>query len=416
MTVALEISQAVARFYGEAQNPKDKVSYTSTALYFSITMYCLVSLLIFTFYKEISELLFDTTENANLILFVIPWFALHGINYFITNQLRWENRTIPYIVLKTINAVLMLLALIMLIQQNEMGINGVVYAYIISLTITAIIGIGTLIRFKSLSFNLCKIKLKEMLTFSFPLVPSSAAIFAQSYIDRIMISKMLDLENLGLYSFAFKVASALTLITTTFQMSITPIIYKTYKDKETPEQIAKSFNLSLFFMFSATIGLCLFLPELFHFFIGESFHSSAYLIPVLCFSVILSSIYIFAPGIYLSKKTKFLAFINLTGMLINAALNIILIKLMGVMGAAIATILSLIVVVLLTFVLSIKLYPIPYHYKRIAAGTILTIVSLLLISKNSGIEFTTLSLSEFFIKIGVLVILSSSLFLIFKKN
>jgi O-antigen/teichoic acid export membrane protein len=416
ITVALEISQAVSRFLGEKKDKQMQVLYSSTALFFSVFMYTLASMLIYIFHGKIAELLFHSDENAHLVLFVIPWFMLHGLNYFITNQLRWENRSRVYIIIKTVNAALFLLAIILLIQQQKMGVEGVLYSYIISLGVTAIIGFWLLIKSGSVKFIFCTEQLRQMLKFSSPLVFSSAAVFAQNYIDRFMINGVLGLESVGLYGFAFKVASSLTLISMSFQLSLTPLIYQSHKEEGAPLQIARSLNLYLFLMFAATIGLCMFLPEMFYLFIGTSFYASAYIIPLLCFSVILASLCIFTPGVFVTNKTGWFAFVNIIGMVINILLNLIFIKYFGINGAAFASVMSLIIVTFIGFYISHKHYPIPYAYGRIGAATAITVTSLLWIRFSNEVSINSFHLQEFFIKIIIFIIIAAVLLAVFYKE
>lgn len=410
-SVAFEISQAIPRFLGEARTTNDRSLYTSTALIFSVITYAVASIMIYIFYEDIAKNLFGEEVDSNLIIFLIPWMTFHGLNYFFTNQLRWENKPLAFVILKTLNAILLLVGVILLVSQKKMGLHGVVYSYVFSLFITSILGVILLAHMGIIRLHFCKDRLKEMLVFSFPLVPSGVAVFLQNYIDRIMITNMMDLTNLGLYSFAFKIASSITLVSMTFQMSVTSLIYQLYKEKDTPLNIAKSFNIYLLFVFITIIAICIFTPELFYFFVGESFYSSAYLIPVLCFSFIFSSIIVFAPGLSLAKKTKVIAIINLIGMLINIVLNFVLIKLFGLMGAAVATVISLAIVSIIIFIAGNRNYHIPYSYLRITIGTIITLVSVFIISYIQKIgEF---SVQDMLLKIIFCAFISFVLFLVF---
>lgn len=412
LSVALEISQGVARFASAQTNPNNRSLYTSTALFFSIGMYAIAGSLIFIFQTDIHQLLFkDQPNTERLILFLIPWSILHGINYFVTNQLRWENRVWPYVILRTLNGLVMLIAIVVLLKKRKMGVEGVLFSYILSLAVTSAIGVGLLVYYKSLRPNFCKIKLKEMLSFSFPLVSSSSAVFVQNYIDRIMITNMLDLERLGLYSFAFKIASSVTLVSMSFQMSVTPLVYQLHKEKNTPLHIAEGFNIYLLSVLLTIVGISLFIPEFFHFFIGEEFYSSANLIPILCFSVILSGLAVFSPGLAIARKTKLIAVINLIGMLLNAVLNFICIKHYGLIGATIATTISLGATQVITFFVSSKYYPVPYLYSRMASGTAIAVTALFLI-----VFYQTLgvfSVIQLIVKIILYVFLSLLLFIVF---
>ena len=59
LTIALEISQAVARYYQDAAGMKEKRSYVATAFLFTIFVYVLYFLISFIFSSEFAYLFLD---------------------------------------------------------------------------------------------------------------------------------------------------------------------------------------------------------------------------------------------------------------------------------------------------------------------------------------------------------------------
>ena len=70
-------------------------------------------------------------------------------------------------------------------------------------------------------------------------------------------------------------------------------------------------------------------------------------------------------GIYIEKKTKYLPYITGGAAIINVAANFILIPIMGMMGAAITTLLSYLTMMIGIYFVSQKYYKIDYEYTKI---------------------------------------------------
>jgi len=75
---------------------------------------------------------------------------------------------------------------------------------------------------------------------------------------------------------------------------------------------------------------------------------------------------VFTAGIHIEKRTHLLPGITLAGALLNVAANYLLIPRLGIMGAALATLVSYAVMALLAFLIVRRFYPVPYEWSRLA--------------------------------------------------
>jgi O-antigen/teichoic acid export membrane protein len=78
-------------------------------------------------------------------------------------------------------------------------------------------------------------------------------------------------------------------------------------------------------------------------------------------------------GIHLRKKTRYLAYATLMTAGINIIANVLLIPVLHAWGAALATLVSYMFLLVYTFIISQKLYDVPYEYGRIIKLTVLAI-------------------------------------------
>jgi O-antigen/teichoic acid export membrane protein len=215
-----------------------------------------------------------------------------------------------------------------------------------------------------------------MLGFSIPLVPSRIGVFVFSFIDRIAIKQLMTLNDVGLYGVGFRLASTITLLTSGAQMAMTPIVYAHYKDETFPADLERIFRYLLVFALTSYLGLVIFSRDIMIFFTTPLYYDAAGIVPLLVPSVFLSGIYIFAPGLWITKQTKLIAIINIFAAVLNTILNFLMIPVLGINGAALATLLSAAVVFAIYQWYTNKCYPIPYQWKRVFSAMCLVVAIL----------------------------------------
>jgi O-antigen/teichoic acid export membrane protein len=130
-------------------------------------------------------------------------------------------------------------------------------------------------------------------------------------------------------------------------------------------------------------------------------------------AVFFSNMYIFAPGISIAKKSKLIAVISIIAAIMNAILNYALIPVLGLSGAAYATLISAVSAFSLYIIFSYKYYPIPYQVKPILLSFVITLVS----SYGVASIFDKIEFVSIIVKIICLlvVLMSTSFFLLEKK-
>lgn len=220
------------------------------------------------------------------------------------------------------------------------------------------------------------------------------------YIDRIAIKDLLGLEELGIFGVAYRFASVAGLVMIGFQSSLMPLVYKHYKEENTPKDISKILNIFTVFALFTVAGSILFAKEMVVLFTTEAFYSSANLIAILVMTVFFSNMYIFAPGIGIAKKTKLTAMVTISSAILNTILNYTLIPVFGLIGATYATLISVVTGFLFYMVIAYKYYPIPYKIKEL----IFSFVFVLICSYGILGIFDKISLISIVIKIIYLLL------------
>jgi O-antigen/teichoic acid export membrane protein len=196
--------------------------------------------------------------------------------------------------------------------------------------------------------------------------------------DRWMLTAYTSLNEVGIYSVAFKFSSIILFISTAFGMAWSPIAIKIKTDYP---QVYKSIYADLllvllFFMLFCASVLSLFSGEIVEALISKEYSKSSYPLIFLCFGVALYTTgQITAAGISIEQKTHLFGRIAWLSVFLNFVLNWIIIPVYGSIGAALSTLVCHLFVTVSYMYFSQKLHFVPFQYKRLL--TLLTLALLI---------------------------------------
>lgn len=373
LTIALEITQGIGLFLSDAKDAVDKKLYSSTALWFSFTANSFFLIICFFLSGPISGLL--TGASGNFSIFRVALFMIwsNGLFYFLQNQLRWEmkkeNYSVIYAGISIIATLVSLSLTIFFVLVLRWGVAGA-FSGTCAGNIIGIFLIGSYLH-SSFGFYFKFGKLKQMLAYSMPLVPSSIGVFVALYIDRIAIKQLMTMADVGLYGVGYRIASIASLLMFGFQGALTPLIYSQYKNGETPGKIATIFRMFLFCALGFFIFASIFAKEILRIFTAPSYYGAHIVVPLLFPAIAIGGMYIFAPGLGLARKTKTMALINILVAVANTILNFIFIPFFGIAGAALATMFSSIGGLAANVILGNRYYKIPFAWHKVWLATLI---------------------------------------------
>ena len=412
ITISLEITQAIARYYQEGKNELEKSLYTSTAFWFTVMVYTFYLIISFLFSEDFTLWLLGDVKYKLIFILASLSIVTNGLFYFTQNQLKWQIQPKDNFIVSLISTIVLAGVSISLLVALRLKVESIFIGQIIGNLIGVFISISLAKGSYKLNFSVTK--LKEMITFSYPLVFSGIAVFIATYIDRIAIKDLLGLEELGIYGISYRFASIAGLVMLGFQSSLMPLVYKHHNEEDTPKNISEIFNIFIILVLFVLGGSIVFSREIIILFTTEAFYSSNNLIGILVMAIFLSNMYIFAPGIWIVKKTKLVFLITLISAILNTTLNYTLIPIIGVSGAAYATLISAMVAFFLFAIFGYKYYPIPYKTKELILSFIFVLTS------AYGIKniFNQINLFSIFIKLIYLflIIIFIGFLLIEKKH
>jgi O-antigen/teichoic acid export membrane protein len=262
-----------------------------------------------------------------------------------------------------------------------MGIEAIFIANIVASLFSFVMLLPEII--KSLNWNIDKEILNKLIKFGLPYLPGSVAAMIVQVIDRPVVLALTDEKTLGIYQANYKLGIFMMLFVSMFQQAWQPFFLNNAKEKNAKELFSKI--LTLFVLMSSLIWifLTLFVEDFARFeflpgksIIGKDYLSGIIIVPIILLGYLFNGMYYnFQAGIYIEEKTKYFPYVTFSGALVNVAVNMLLIPIMGIMGAAIATLASYIIMAGGLYYFSQKYYRIEYESAKIARLLSLVLIS-----------------------------------------
>jgi O-antigen/teichoic acid export membrane protein len=364
--VPLEIGQGLARHYAPAP-PAEKKRWAGSALAFLLIALVLFLLSAQALAEPLCRLILGDAGYVGVFRIALVMMALNCLFFFLQNQCRWEFRTAEYMLISLVFALLTLALSIGLALLVEPPLVGVLAGQALGAAVAVALG-GFGLR-RSFELRIDAAKLRELLRFSLPLVPASAALLLSVHASRLILNGLSSLEEVGLYTLAAQIAGIASLGIVGVQAAATPLIMANHHKPETPAQLARLFEWLFGLGVVACLVLGLLAPELIFYAGNREYAAAGPLVLLIAPGLLLMQMYVFAPGFAVAKRTVWQMWVSIGSAVIAVVLNYALIRLWGMTGAAAATLLSGAVFLTLWTVFSQRFYPVPVRWGLIALAT-----------------------------------------------
>ena len=280
------------------------------------------------------------------MLLLALYVFMYGMHTICAQFLRGRGLVKTYAVKGVLCTVFTLVFNILLLVVFRLGVTGYLVANILADFFTVLYmfkaaDLVDAIQIKKYSPRLAV----NMLKYSIPLIPTTVFWWITNISDRYVILYMVDESASGIYAMGYKIPNIVIMLTGVFieawQMSLVEEDNKGSMGKF----FTKVFEGYKSVMFIAASGLILFVKVITKILIKNDFYEAWQYTPFLIVATVCSGLVTFVSVIFLVKKKSVNSLIcSSASAIINILLNIILIKSYGVMGAAVATMISYIAV------------------------------------------------------------------------
>ena len=358
------ISSAFFRFYFDADDHDGRRLVLRTSFWFTMTMATLGLVLVVALAAPISDWLFGDPGSANLVrASAVALWA--NMNYEqMTSLFRVEERPVAFVIASLTNVVLTIGGTVLLVVVLEKGPLGVIVGNFIGTLIVYLALLGY--RREQLGLQMDRGLLRRMNHFGLPLVPSALFLWTTNFSDRFFLVKLTDTGEVGLYSVGVRVASAMVLLLTAFRTAWPAFAFSIKSDEEAKRTYAWVLTYLVVLSTWVATALALLSPWLVDWLTDPEFSSASRVVGPLAFAAVsFAGFIVVSIGIGRAKRTQFNWVITGAAAVVNVTLNLTLIPIYGMMGAAIATVAAYTVMFAGMAWWAQRIFPCPYQWRRV---------------------------------------------------
>lgn len=371
--LAYGMETAFFRFYSKEEDKKSVISTAMVSLFWSSIMFLCIGLI---FRKTVADWTNINIENITYAIWILVLDALVIIPF---SRLRAEKRPMKYAIIKILNVTINLLLNVffliflpkwaqnpnyswlkmMYFQNFEVG-----YVFVAGL-------ISSLITFIILSPDYFRISWKfdsalwrKMFRYAFPILIAGIAFAINEHLDKILLEKFgVSKSDIGAYSACYKIGMFMVLFRTAYTLGIEPFFFSYANNENAPQTYATITKYFVIFGSFICLFVVVFVDLLKYTLVPKpEYWYALEVVPLIVLANFFLGIYTNLSVWYkLMDKTKIGAYISIVGAIVTLALNFILIQKYSYIGSAIATIAAYGTMMIISYQMGQKKYPIPYE-------------------------------------------------------
>jgi len=367
----LQLESAIARYYFEVKDNAKRKRYISTAFWTILSISLILGVGLSLVSDLISLALFKTENYGSIIMLasiIIPSTNLFAL---LSTLMRFLKKPVMYSLFIAAQLLITTGLSIWFVVFEEMGIIGVFYGQLLGILLVALA--MTYYLRNRLEFTWDKQILFKMFHYSLPMVPAVAGNWANTYANRFIMLGYLTITDIGLFTVALKIASVFRLMENAFRMAWGPYMWETLKNANHRKVYDQAMKYTTVITFFLVAGIALFAYEILDVLTTKSYMKSADLVGLLSFAIGLDIVFqIIGPGPAIIKKTIYNTIIFFISVSINIGSLFVLVPLYGLIGVPIALLLSKIVMIIVAWYISERLYYIGFSIRFFIIGFIIT--------------------------------------------
>lgn len=375
----LGLPYTMVRFLS-GENDKNKFKESFYPMLLITTISTLIICGIFLLFSQlIASALFDGNIKILYITIIISFFAcinLMLITFFRT--LKQMKRYSIFLILQSYIGVFVCIYLTIKGYPIETVVLGLLTGYLIVFILMASI------IFSYLGLSLPKFKLlKEELVFAIPTIPSNISSWVVDSSDKYVIGLIIGAGAVGSYSPGYALGSILLMFLSPFAILLPAVLPEYFENggmKEVNSFLKYSMKYYLLLTVPAAVGLSVLSKSLLLSITTFDIATHGFMVtPFVALGAIFMGIYGISNNILiLNKNTKILGKLWIGVAILNVLLNIIFIPILGILGAAFATLIAYFIAFLVTILKSKEYMDLPFEYssslKIILASAIMGII------------------------------------------
>jgi O-antigen/teichoic acid export membrane protein len=387
LTVAVALTDAgltaaaLRSFYDyKSEQEPERRSVMLTGFLATSAIALAVALLLIGLRGELSRWVFDRPGQGTLLILIAGSVLALNTWRYVGEVMRVRFQAFSYLTMSALAAAVTTALGVAGVLALDWRVDGVFVAALVGNAIAAVYGVFAVRRWLKGRFSTPE--LRSMLAYGLPLIPSALSAWALALVDRIILSRLGSLSQVGQYAVANRLALLLLIGMTAFLFALSPFLLSTYAEDPEQEKAARGRTLTYLTFILALTGLTLtlFAKEIFDI-VAPKFDDAYLAVGPLALGGALYGIStLLTTGLAIVRKTVHLAGLAIGAAVLNVVLNFALIPPFGIVGAGLATAAGYGALALSYYWLTQRLYPTPYEPRKvvtmIAAASLLGLIGL----------------------------------------
>jgi len=351
--VIMGTTDAAMRFSFDnlAHDYKKKVFSTNRTIILFTNLIIIIFSIVFK--NPLSRLFFGSKEYSIIFMLAIISSFINSMIYVYSTPTRSQNNRKLFVISSFLSVVVTYTVALLLIE------NGI---YLYALPLGTLFGLLSsfvvfyLREHKNFVFKLFDKNIsKKLLSMGAPLVLAYLSLWIYQSSDKLLLTHLSNLTEVGIYSVGAKIASVASLVYIAFNTGWSYFSYETMNDKDQVQLISNIFRFFVVVMFITIFLSNIFVLPIFKLIFVGDYVLGAYVAPLLLSAPFVQVlIQILATQFLIQKNSKIYSIAQLIGVLVNIGLNIPLIIYFGAIGAAFATALSYLVPLSILLIVTIR--------------------------------------------------------------
>jgi len=369
----LLMTEAITRFALDKETDKKQV--------FSCSIYvCLIGVIL----VSIGAPFFLTGVLKDYVFLFVLFYICNVFHVLVFHFVKGIERITILTVAGVVGTVTVIAFNILFLVVFKMGITGYLLAHILSNLISAVFLCFPIKiwRYMVSPKKADRALTKEMLRYSIPLIPNSMSWWISNSSGKYIVTAFCGVAMNGIFSVAYRIPSMFSIFSNIFMSAWQISAVEDFGTEKATRFYSKIYNIYNAGNVIIVSGMICATKILADFLFSKDFFQAWVFVPVLLVAYLFNAMSTFLGTIYTSaKKTKVIFTTTLAGALTNLATTFVLVKIMGVMGAAVAAFAGYFVIWIVRLVDSRKIIKLDINvFRDIIGYLILGVQCLVMIS------------------------------------
>ncbi len=343
--LALQFNIASVRFLAAKESKKERRLILGTMFWTIVTLCIVIFIISLLLRQNLSMLIFGNLKYVLFIPLIFIGASMEALFLFFISYIRSQRR------IKRLSLIRITLFIIKMLSVIFLSLAGfdLIWIVISTIIITALfvsIFFGIIIReigFPNFSYR----GLKSYLTYSIPQIPKELLNWVINSSDRYLIVYFLGLSQTGIYHVSYSLGLTISFVYISLGFVLFPTLTKSWEKKELSKvrnYFETTMKFYLLLSIPSVVGISILSQTLLQILATSEYVVGKIFIFIIASGVVFYGIYhINAYLIYLKKNQVWWIFLNIFGASANVSINIVLIPRIGIIGAAISTLVSFII-------------------------------------------------------------------------